>query len=230
MVIRQRAIQEKDKELRRNAILDAAEQLFLATPERIANVADVAAAAGLAKGTVYLYFPSKEELLLALHHRLVERFFSTLQKLLARSEPVSIDDMLELVRRRIVRPPAFLPLASRCLGLMETSISESAVLAHKLRIAEWLDRAGRGLERHFPALAEGRGATLLMQSYALTLGLWQLLQKGRGHTRPPPCAEMRFLQRDYQTELDHALRALWLGYTETTPTKPAAARRRKDTQ
>ena len=65
MVIRQRAIQAEDKQERHHAILDAAERLLLRSPERIANVAEVADEAGLAKGTVYLYFPSKEELLLA---------------------------------------------------------------------------------------------------------------------------------------------------------------------
>ena len=59
MVIRQRAIQVGDKEERHHAILDAAERLLLGEPERIANMAEVATEAGVAKGTVYLYFPSK---------------------------------------------------------------------------------------------------------------------------------------------------------------------------
>ena len=72
MVIRQRAILAEDKQERQHAILDAAERLLRRSPERIANVAEVADEAGLAKGTVYLYFPSKEELLLALHERNVD--------------------------------------------------------------------------------------------------------------------------------------------------------------
>lgn len=75
-----RAMNPEDKELRREAILDAAEQLWLSQPDRLANVAEIAAAAGLAKGTVYLYFRSKEELLLAIHerhtHDFFQRFFS----------------------------------------------------------------------------------------------------------------------------------------------------------
>ena len=44
-----RATNPEDKELRREAILDAAEQLWLNQPERLANMADIATAAGLAK-------------------------------------------------------------------------------------------------------------------------------------------------------------------------------------
>src|SRR6266545_1106190 len=78
MVIRQRAIQAHDKQERHHAILDAAERLLLRAPERVANVSEVADEAGLAKGTVYLYFPSKEELLLALHERNIDGFFRPL--------------------------------------------------------------------------------------------------------------------------------------------------------
>ncbi|HET7403967.1 MAG TPA: helix-turn-helix domain-containing protein, partial [Usitatibacter sp.] len=82
MTATQRAIALEDKEERGNAILDAAEALYLEHPDRIASVAEVAHAAGLAKGTVYLYFPSKEEMLLALHERHVRAFFAHLVKLL----------------------------------------------------------------------------------------------------------------------------------------------------
>ena len=48
-----RALDGDDKEARRQTILNAAERLFNERHD-LANVADVAAAAGLAKGTVYL--------------------------------------------------------------------------------------------------------------------------------------------------------------------------------
>lgn len=50
-------------------ILDAAERVFAARGYAAATVKDVAQEAGVATGTVYLYFPSKEELFLALIDR-----------------------------------------------------------------------------------------------------------------------------------------------------------------
>src|SRR5215212_10316260 len=79
---RTRAMGSEDKEVRRQALLDAAERLYLAHPDRVASVSEVAQAAGVAKGTVYLYFPSKEEMLLALHERHVAAFFGELNALL----------------------------------------------------------------------------------------------------------------------------------------------------
>jgi len=61
-------------EVRREQILDAAERAFLASGFAATTVADVAEAAGLAKGTVYLHFASKNDLIAALRARYLERF------------------------------------------------------------------------------------------------------------------------------------------------------------
>src|SRR5438270_7199385 len=106
----QRAIAVEDKEQRRQAILDAAETLFLAHPDRMANVAEVAQAAGLAKGTVYLYFASKEEMLLALHERHVTHFFTKLMQALAAGREVDFESVLAVTRRYIIRVPGYLAL------------------------------------------------------------------------------------------------------------------------
>ncbi len=151
MVIRQRAIQAEDKQERTDAILDAAERLLLRSPDRVANVAEVADEAGLAKGTVYLYFPSKEELLLAVHERNIDGFFSALIDRLESSERITIDDMLALTREHIVEPPLFLPLAARCFGLMGAGVPRTLPCVQAADGRRGCMRAGAGLERHFPA-------------------------------------------------------------------------------
>src|SRR5262247_2589482 len=102
MVIRQRAVHSEDKQERHHAILDAAERLLVRAPDRVANVAEVADEAGLAKGTVYLYFPSKDELLLAVHERRVDEFFGALNTLLASRGPVSLGAIMALTREHMI--------------------------------------------------------------------------------------------------------------------------------
>ena len=211
MAIRQRAIQAEDKQERHEAILDAAERLLLRSPDRVASVSEVADEAGLAKGTVYLYFPSKDELLLALHERNVQGFFRSLFAILDAAAPVTVEHVLALTHRHMVDPPLFLPLASRCFGLMAQSIPPQTSLAFKQRMAERLERAGAGLERHFPALGSGQGLALLRHSYALILGLWQM----SGATAVCPAASggdaRAPLAFSYPEDLDLALTALWRG-------------------
>ncbi|HBS87372.1 MAG: hypothetical protein A2W91_13965 [Bacteroidetes bacterium GWF2_38_335] len=64
---------EREKEQRRNDIVDAAERVFLRKGFENTTVDDVAAEAELSKGTVYLYFKSKDELHYAINLRAMQK-------------------------------------------------------------------------------------------------------------------------------------------------------------
>jgi AcrR family transcriptional regulator len=71
---------------RRDRILDAAVDVFGREGFAGANVAEIASAAGIAKGTVYLYFTSKEEIFSTI---LVERsFIPQLSNLMVENQPL----------------------------------------------------------------------------------------------------------------------------------------------
>jgi TetR/AcrR family transcriptional regulator len=60
---------ERDKQKRREAIVDAAEKLFFAKGYAATTIDEVAEAAELSKGTIYLYFKTKEEISIAIARR-----------------------------------------------------------------------------------------------------------------------------------------------------------------
>jgi len=207
----QRAIAIEDKQERRQEILDAIEKLYLAHPDRMPNVAEVAQAAGVAKGTVYLYFPAKEELLLALHEQHVGLFFRALMEKLSGPGSIDFDAVFAVTRKYLIRMPGYLALTSRCFGMMERETPVDSAIAFKCRVAEVLAVAGAGLERHFPTLAEGEGVRLLLNSYGLIVGLWQLLHPNERFGKAMERPELSLLRRDYEREIEGALRALWSG-------------------
>ena len=212
MVVLQRAIHSGEKHERHHAILDGAERLLLRSPGRVASMAEVAREAGLAKGTVYLYFPGKEELLLALHERNIDGFFRALIALLDERSAVAIEDVFELTRTHIVAPPLFLPLASRCVGVMDQNVPVSAANAFKQRMAQWLELAGAGLERHFAVLEAGDGAVLLRHHYALILGLSQMTgDTSKGTDAPSEQSASPALSGHHSDGLERAMFALWEG-------------------
>jgi AcrR family transcriptional regulator len=76
-------------DVRRTQILDGAERVFV-DRGLDASMAEVAEVAGVAKGTIYLYFASKAELLAELRARYVERFATTVEAALAQlDEPTA---------------------------------------------------------------------------------------------------------------------------------------------
>jgi AcrR family transcriptional regulator len=195
---------------KRDAILAAALRLIARFGLHNTPMSAVAREAGVAVGTVYLYFPSKEELLLAVHERNIDGYFRALSVRLEGDDAVTFDDILALTHRHIVEPPLFLPLAARCFGMMGQGVPSEAAFAFKQRMAQRLQRAGAGLQRHFPDLATGGGVGLLRQSYALIIGLWQM-SAGAGSESEAAAADSVLFGRRYSDELDSALRALWEG-------------------
>lgn len=63
---------QQPAEVRRERILDAASSLFVKHGLNETSMDAVASAAGIAKGTVYIYFQSRSHLLAALRHRYAE--------------------------------------------------------------------------------------------------------------------------------------------------------------
>lgn len=63
---------EREKEKRRNDIIDAAENIFFSKGYDLATMDDVAEEAELSKGTLYLYFSSKEDLYMGITRRGLE--------------------------------------------------------------------------------------------------------------------------------------------------------------
>ncbi len=60
---------ERDKQMRRDAIVDAAEKLFFSKGFTSTTMDEIAESAELSKGTIYLYFKNKEEIYAAIVRR-----------------------------------------------------------------------------------------------------------------------------------------------------------------
>ena len=76
--------QIKKKEIRR-AILDAAYKLFSKRGYSDTNIANIARTAGVAPANVYVYFPSKLEILFSIYEPWLTKQFDVLEKSLQRS-------------------------------------------------------------------------------------------------------------------------------------------------
>ncbi len=87
----------------RDRILDAADRALAGTGYRHMRIEDLARAAGIAKGTVYLSFPSKQEIALACIDRMAERVLAEMRSLAAAPGPVAARLERMLIARVLVR-------------------------------------------------------------------------------------------------------------------------------
>jgi AcrR family transcriptional regulator len=85
----------------RDAILDAAERLLARYGYRKMTVDDLAREAGIGKGTTYLHFPSKQEIVLCSIDRIVDRLLGHLREL-ARSDAAPDQKVRQMLVTRVL--------------------------------------------------------------------------------------------------------------------------------
>jgi AcrR family transcriptional regulator len=168
-----RAIRDDQKELRRQAILEVAWSLFKEQPYEAINMQEVAAQSGLAKGTLYLYFQTKEELFLEVLEQQFEGWMEEINGSLAQlPQPSPPEMVVETFSHALGEHPALLRLLAMSHSILEQNVSLDAVIRFKASTYSRLDKIGSHLERLLPQLKAGEGALFLLYGNALIIGLY----------------------------------------------------------
>ena len=152
-----RARSAEAKAGRRLQILDCAAALCAQSGYDQLAIADVAERAGLAKGTIFRYFPTKEDLGRALAEAHLARWSDDLDRRLARIPgPPAPEAAARLLVESLAGRRELLGLAAR--GLAPTAPLDDAP-------------AAAALERALPYLGAGGGARLMRTALASAAGL-----------------------------------------------------------
>ena len=184
----QRARSPEAKERRREAILQASSRLLDRGGFDEVTMVRVARAAGIAKGTTYLYFRTKEELFLALLSVEYDRWFEVVRSALAQTAHGSTPDevagtLVEGLRGR----KRFLMLMEKLHVVFEQDVAHEPALAFKAQLRDQILATAEVLAGAANILPH-EASRLLLRMHALVVGLRQM-------TRPSPAA-MRVIERD----------------------------------
>jgi len=160
------------KHARRTKVVDTAIGFLESADLETITVASVARGAGIAKGTVYLYFRTKEELFLAALERLFEGWFDELDATLTGGQGwVPAAGLADLVTDSLQRRPLLRRLLARLGIVLERNLDADRALRFKWRVAGRITTTGSLLERRTVFLRPGDGARLLLHLQALAAGL-----------------------------------------------------------
>lgn len=177
-LVRARSHEQKLK--RRADILEAARKLYLEGDGTLPSAAEVARKANLAKGTLYLYFSSKEALFLeVLRHFQKEWFENNLdvidQEALRRPEERDSTRVARQFVQYLVKNDKFLHLASLSQGVLESGSDDEMVINQRRFVASMVKRTADALAELYEITPDA-ASKLMRSSYALVLGLWQMSQ------------------------------------------------------
>jgi TetR/AcrR family transcriptional regulator len=169
-----RARSASDKELRRAALLDAARRLLRRVPWSELTVAEVARAAGLAKGSVFRYFPSKEALVLAVFELELAELFAALHARLGVGRRFDAQTFVHALLAELAERPVYLHLATVVHGVLEHNLVLDECVRFKHALLAHLTAGGALLEQGLGGVRPGEGLRLLLRVHALIIGFWQL--------------------------------------------------------
>ncbi len=173
-VLRQRARSPEDKDLRRTQLIAAATQLFADADFDAVTIARVAQQAGVAKGTAYLYFATKEALFLELVLEALAQWLLDLTQRLgriraARAVPRAIAK--SLAERRDLRR-----LLVLLHSVIEPHLDEATARSFKIFMRDLLADVSALIMRKIPGLTLTDASTLVLQTHALVISLTQLAE------------------------------------------------------
>ena len=138
MQLMQRARTETAKSEREDSILAATEILLRQSGYDSMTMQAVATAAELAKGTLYLYFTSRESLVLAVHGRLFDRWIDRFA--CHKPELAGFDGFCRDFARHYADDPLFLQLAGFANALLEPQLDREDYIKSKRGMARRVKR------------------------------------------------------------------------------------------
>lgn len=171
MVSKTRARKVEDKQARRQSILDEALAMWEEASYADFTMNALAQRLGLAKGTLYLYFPSKEELFLTLYEGLLHAWFDELETALAQPGPWSPERVAEVMAAGLEHHSSLARLIPLLESILEHNISLEKAVAYKTWLLGQVARVGGRLEGVLPYLTPGDGIRVLVYVQALVSGL-----------------------------------------------------------
>lgn len=169
MNLRKRARKAEHKEERRHEILKAAGKLVEQSDYAGLTLAQVAKRLGLCKGTLYLYFKTKEELFLEVFRLDLSDLQAQWKTKLAQAKTA------EQVACALVNPLEdrliFLRLSAVIPQILEHNLPQETALNFKLESHQFFGQLGALLEERLQ-WEPGRGGLYLTRFFASIIGLW----------------------------------------------------------
>ena len=194
---RLRATSKEERRAKRSRILAAARDLFENWSFQDISMQRIAGTSGSAKGTVYLYFATKEELFLALFDLAVEKWIEGLLAHFNESaEVLPSAEIAGLVASTLTAQPTLIrlfTLRNRCLN---GDIRPEAAAAHKNNHRQLISRLAAALDRR-TALSPEQATRWLLRTEVILTGLAQ------SHSPGPPPVGATDLHLDFESELRH---------------------------
>lgn len=171
-----RAITEQQKNERRQNILSSARRLFEFEDFQSITIAQIARKSGIAKGSVFLYFKTKEELFLCLTLEELEKWndeFDRRLKEIVHVKTAKSSDLVDLVDSTLMNNSVLIRLLAMVNVILEQNIGYKQANQFKRALLERAQHTGELIDKSVSFFRTGDGVRFYLYLYILIIGLHQ---------------------------------------------------------
>lgn len=167
-----RAVKDQDKMHKKAELLRIASRLLSHCEIDRFSMADFAKKARVAKGTLYLYFQTKEELALRVHMEDFSDWFHELDAFLLASGPLRSAELVHWLVDSVRRRQRFLQMVPLVPTVLERHVSKELIREYKHFLNQAISRSAALLAEKQGHGDPARSTRLLLQFHALIVGFW----------------------------------------------------------
>ncbi len=207
-----KAIHQEQKEERRDGIIRSALTLLQDHPYHRITVQMIMKEAGLAKGTFFLYFKTKEELFIDVIADGYANWFAYMEAEMERLPGGGVEPFVEAIVHGYDREPQMVRLMRIMHTVLEENISFETAARLKLMLHEKLGKLAERMERHFSFFRGGEAARFLIQAHALAVGYRNMTDLSENVQRVIEEFKLDVFRIDFLDELKKGLTMLLLGH------------------
>lgn len=189
-----RAVTKQQKIERYQIILKSTKELFEHSDFNMISVAEIASKAGLAKGSVFLYFKTKEELFLCLTMQEFGKWNEIFNQRLitfSKDEKSQSKELIDLLDKTLLSNTVLVRLLSMLNIILEQNISYELALEYKKSLYEQMQSTAEALENNIYFFVKGDGIRFSLYCFALIAGIHQM-------SNPAPIIKEAVKNTDYQ--------------------------------
>ncbi|EQC45563.1 TetR family transcriptional regulator [Bacteriovorax sp. Seq25_V] len=161
-----RSTTSEEKESKREQIIDVAASMIDRGAVDLPSMNEISKKAKVAKGTLYNYFETKEELFLEVFSSLFARWFFTLQKV-----KLTKSNYLKVIVESLEENPNMMRLACKAPVILENNVSDEIFLKFKTNLALLINHLAQMLSS-INEKTVTQNEKLLMQSYYVMTGIF----------------------------------------------------------
>ena len=197
-----RATALEERAVRRKEILAAACELFGAWSYDDITMDRIADRAGLAKGTLYLYFPTKDALFLALYEERLWAWYGELEALAAQgSEVVTREAAARTIASTLASRRILVRLHALLATMFGRNLDHITVLAFRLRHGHRITALASALAARVDGLSELDAKRFLVRLEAVTGGVAAATELSVSHLGTPRESDLEAFSVDFENEL-----------------------------